>query len=383
MLYGFNFIYELTSESLTLIMFRYFTIDYAETIFQFAKTFGFAPFSVVDGKSVTKPIDLFCFLTNLTIATSILSLTIIYTEELKTGKSVLIDAGLAVTFVGSLFIVVTADSLTFFSRHEIWKIVLKLRKVDEIFRQNHFEGDCRKFKVVYGTVMAIFISLAPLLSLSIYKGHGSFMKALVYSYAGFYYVSLNQMTAIFISSIYVRLSSINKILKLSYVNQTKALSHANVYKSLIEVYSDLMDAFDKVNALYGILMMLGMSLTFFLAIFTLFMTYKDIAEETFDGITVTSILFIIYLMLFTVATINSTILSEFEAQNARQNCRQIIKRSTDPAEIEMVVALSSSIARRPPKFSCGLFDFDLKLAYGESKTCRIIGSIINFFFFIR
>jgi hypothetical protein len=370
---------------------QFLTIANAESVFRLLKPFGITSFTVVKGKSVTKPLDVFCSLAELATGLALLISSIIYSEDLKTGKSDIVDVGAAVSCVGALAIDIIAVGLTFAFRHDLWNIVLSLRKVDEIFSEHQFVGENKKFKRRTAMTMLLFISLSPPIVFLVYSSHGSVIKAIVYLYSGLYYILLNLMTAVFISSIYLRLNSITKLLDLCWERE-RSVQHewkcdnrnTKVYKSMIEVYNTLMDTFHIINSCYGILMMLGMSLIFFFTIFTLFMTYKDIANGTVDGITIASILFAAYLTFFTIATIDSSVMTEREAQNVLRKCSDILKRSTNAKEIALIVALSSSIMRRPPKFSCGLFDFDLKIAYGVSEVenykIDIMINVRTFFF---
>jgi 7tm Chemosensory receptor len=347
-------------------MLRFLLIDNAENILRLLKVFGVAPFTVVKNKSTTRLIDVLSSLTTILASGIILVSSIIYSENLKTGKSDLCDFGAKVSIIGGVSVVLIATSVTFLYRHRVWSIIVNLRAVDKIFKNFMFAGGNQKFINIYSILMMSYITLAPILSFFIYKSHKSGLSVVMYLYAGFYYCLLNQMTAVFITSIYVRLCSMNKVLEMCLsprTNQRFKVGNTEVFKSMTKVYELIVNISGDVNAVYGRLVMSGMSLVFFFLIFTLFMTYKDIAKGTLDAITITSISFALYMVIFTSTTVGSFIWVEVEARESLKICRKLMRETKESRENSTLISLSSSILRRSLKFSSGLFDFDLHLAY--------------------
>lgn len=341
------------------------TIKSSEKYLKLIKLFGLAPFSVMNGNSVTKLGDIVFAVINLAICVLILSTIIDNQEQLKTNKSVIVDTGSFATYIFSLLVDVISMTMSSLLRHHIWKIVITLQSVDEVLRRSGFPENHNKLGQIYCVVMTVVVSITIPMSYFVYVSHPIVIKALIYLYSGTFFILCNQTASLFLLLIYLRLARMSQCLR--FYKEGKLRSHrskAEYFKSMNEIYFRLMQALQTTSFCYGLSLMFETALLFFYSMFSIFMIYKDVIEGTVDKITVATILFAVYFCFFILFTILCSILIEWETTNISKGCNEVMRMTKDKTEIEVLISLSSQIQRSSPKFSCGLFDFDLKLVFG-------------------
>lgn len=77
-------------------------------------------------------------------------------------------------------------------------------------------------------------------------------------------------------------------------------------------------------------------------------------------------LFTTYLNLVAMFVIFFNFLATREAEKTLKLSKKLINVTTDDTKTLMMISFSMFVDRNIPKFSCGLFDFDLKLVGGVS-----------------
>lgn len=351
-------------------------ISFAIRSLKIFKVFGFSAITIEDKRSVTKPIDIFFFVLNFSVGVIFLIASIKFKEMLVTRNDV-VNFGNYVTYISALFIALTAMLIMFACRHKVWSMVLQLDLIDQKFKAVGFVEDPAKSGLIVSLVLFANITVSVPLTYVVYTLDGSLLKALLFLYTGFYYMlSVGSVVGLSTSS-YARIETMNKICQsmidqqneqqIRVVKPFKSTSDIDKIGTLYEVYREIMRLHECINSCYGFSATLGSGLLFFFTNFTAFMTYKDIwINGCLSKGTIASILFALYLQIFGYAVIITCTLSERESQRTIRLSNAIIRRSQDSKLVGMLMSLNFLIKRTPPKFSCGLFDFDWSLVYGVS-----------------
>lgn len=357
-------------DHISVEMTQLLTIPNIETYLKLIKVFGLAPFTVENRKSVTKPTDVVFSLLTIAICFAFFWTVIENEEMLATGKSIIVDKGNFATYIFSLFVDIISIAMSFLFRHHIWKVVTTLIGVDRILKRLRLPENEKRIGQVYCIAMMVTVVLfVPMISF-VYLAHPVVVKAALYIYSGLYYLFCNQTVAVLLILIYSRMNSITKCLQNCSKRRNEGfdmkndLSDAEYFTAMLKIYSDLMVALESINLSFGLSMMCEIGLLFFYTMFSVFMTYKDVVEGTVDKITVVSISFAAGFLIVPLTTIYCASLLEKEVKQILKVCDDIISRSDDQIGVSILISMTARLRRNPPKFSCGLFDFDVKLAFG-------------------
>jgi hypothetical protein len=107
------------------------TIDfYARTVI-YLKVLGFRAITIVNGKSVTKPIDLLFFFFGLYLGIAICYLTIINKEKFASSQSAIANQGNFISVIASICVSIISMVIAFIFRHRLWRIILNFAEADE------------------------------------------------------------------------------------------------------------------------------------------------------------------------------------------------------------------------------------------------------------
>ena len=341
------------------------------------KVFGFASITIENGKSVTKLVDYLLFFLNFIIGFIFAYYSIKYRKELVETSSEIVQVGNFVMYVASIAVSSVSMLVEFLFRHKIWKMILKIEEIDKKFNdigasfvQQFYVRSERRFKLF----IFVIILLAIPVNVTVYVIEKSFLKLALYLYSGTYFILGVGSVVGVMNAIRVRIISISKVLKkilrtsgdIKEVSSTKLsrFNNSELLKALMEIYGKLMETYDSINLCYGVPTMLGFGFLFFYTIFTSFMSFKDLSTDgVLSGISKVSILFSSYLLTFAFSVIFLCTLTENTAKGTLKIINSALRRSTNEMEVALLISFSSLVKRRPPKFTCGLFDFDWTLVY--------------------
>lgn len=107
------------------------TLEFSARHHLIFKIFGFAPITIVNYKSVTKPIDFLLFLLAISGGFVACFCTIYYRDQLGTSNSKIADYGNFVMMNAAIVLSTISVFIFFILRHKVWKIVLELAEVQE------------------------------------------------------------------------------------------------------------------------------------------------------------------------------------------------------------------------------------------------------------
>lgn len=351
-------------------------IENIKKTFKILKVFGFATFTVENGKSVTKPRDLYFLLQNICIGILLIFISIKYKTALGTSKSVVADYGNFVTYIASLVIALISMVVSFIHRHRTWRNVIKMSQVDTKMKRIGFFKAYGHIAVIVraGIFGTMFMSIP--LSISIYFIEKSLLKACLYWYSAIYFIISTGSVIGLLNGTFVRLKSVTRLCQsiLDDQNKVRPIDSSKNYPDNIkligagfEAYGDLMGIYDSMNICNGLQVMLGCGLVYFYSIFTAFMVFRDWRDDgSLNSITIASIMYATYLHVFTSTLIYVCHLVEEEPKRTVKILNAILRRSKSEVETAMLISFNLLINRRSPKFSCGLFDFDWGLVYTVS-----------------
>jgi hypothetical protein len=103
----------------------------AKKIVSLFTIFGFYPMTIVDKKSVTKPIDVFLFIMNLSIGAYICFFSISNRDVFATSTSYIANTGSFLAFIAAIVIAMISMICALYYRHQTWAMVLKMEAVEE------------------------------------------------------------------------------------------------------------------------------------------------------------------------------------------------------------------------------------------------------------
>lgn len=113
-------------------MFRFSTLNAAARVFNYFKLIGFTSVSIIDGKSVTKPMDVICMLCSISLGLYICIFSIIRKKDFSsTSQSDIADNGNFITFLMSIVISIISMISAFIFRHKNWRTIIKLDHIEQ------------------------------------------------------------------------------------------------------------------------------------------------------------------------------------------------------------------------------------------------------------
>lgn len=351
-------------------------------IFKVLKCFGFAAFTVENGKSVTKLMDLVFFALNLLVSFSLLSISCIYRDDvLKVDSDVeseVINFGNFVTFIATNALSSVTMILGFVFRHRTWKILVMASKIDRMLNNIGF---CEDYSASANNISKFFlfiIILAIPLNCFVFLTTGSALKAGLYMYSSFYFILSSASIFIFMSGTCLRIRTINKVCEsiLNCTSSVRMVTSGQIQNNdnelisvVIKIYDKLVKVQEIINLTCGGPALMGLGVLYFYSIFTCFMVYKDFDNDgRLEYVTIASILFALYLHIFAFSVIYICSLKITEARTTLDLSNRILRRSKNKTEIALLMTLNALIDRNPPKLSCGFFEVDWKFVYGVSYT---------------
>lgn len=260
----------------------------------------------------------------------------------------------------------------------MWEIARKISEIDHKFKKMNVEENYSGLYELISAALFFIASFSIPLTIAVYIIDGSILKAGLYFYSGLYVMMSVSSVVGFVFIVSLRLRTCNKVLEfmshypsniLIVTNKTGQKYDVETIGSLMEVYGKATETYELINLCYGIQTMMGFGLLFFFTIFAYFVAYRDLSTNgNLNGVTMTGLLYSLYLDAFFGAVIYISSRAEHERDNMVKLSNAIIKRSTDERKIAMLISFNSFIKRNSLKFSCGLFDFDWKLVYGVSNS---------------
>ena len=106
-------------------------LEFSKKRLIYFKLLGFGSFSIVNWKSVTKPVDILFFILPLSLGFSAIYFAIINREKLSSSKSMIADYGNFIMIIASICVTIVSMIFFFIYRHKIWSILLHLVDVEE------------------------------------------------------------------------------------------------------------------------------------------------------------------------------------------------------------------------------------------------------------
>lgn len=107
------------------------TIDIAKKVVEYFKLIGFIPITIINDKSVTKPMDMVYLLGSISFGVFICIYSIHRRQDLVTSNSEIADKGNFMTFFMSIVISIISMISGFVFRHKIWNLVIKLYMIEQ------------------------------------------------------------------------------------------------------------------------------------------------------------------------------------------------------------------------------------------------------------
>lgn len=315
----------------------------------FLKVLGFRSISIVNGKSVTKPTDVLYLIVSISFGIFICYLSILRKDEFETSKSAIANYGNFISYVAAILVSVISMCCVFYFRHRLWDIMLKFadaeEKVFEItydlkiqfsilrlffiifiqFKKIDYDVDYTIMLKRNARTAGSLISLIFPLTALVYFTQGSIIRVPLYFYASLYFsLSVGSVT-VYVVGIYFRLVSMRNVLKLKlnnfsygrilFIDAFHRHEDVDVYGTLADIYSDLIEICDEINSCFGFQLMLSFGLVFFYSLFTSFSIYTDFVDEgRLSANTISSALFCAYFNFFLTVVILTCNLTEREVR---------------------------------------------------------------------
>jgi hypothetical protein len=110
----------------------------ASRFFLFYKVLGFAPVTIVNGKSVTRCSDVFFLSLSFSLGVCICYYSISNRRFFAFSTSEVANTGTFLTFVASIFIAMISMLCSFVFRHRAWKAILKLGGIEKKVKKEYF-----------------------------------------------------------------------------------------------------------------------------------------------------------------------------------------------------------------------------------------------------
>lgn len=354
------------------------TIQRATNVFKVLKVFGFASFTIENGKPVTKLTDLIYIFASVSVGFMLIFFLFKYRDELANTKSELIDLGNFISIFAALSIAMISILISFLFRYSIWKIVLGLCEVVNTFERvgvaEDYGNDARTVLIVIAVIMSLSIPLA----FGIYLLEGLMLKSCMYLFASLYFMLTNGQVVVFMNALTMRIKTVNNVCKSLELHPNEVRIVKNDYvlnndheviATLVEVNLLFIKIIDKLSLCFGVQTMLSFGLVFFYTIFITFAAYQDLTINGYlRSYAAGELVCSIYLNFFLISVIYVCTITNSEAQKTLSFSNEIIKRlqSKDKKKVDLLMTLNYLIMRNSYKFSCGLFDFDWSLVYAVS-----------------
>jgi 7tm Chemosensory receptor len=220
----------------------------------------------------------------------------------------------------------------------------------------------KKHSAIFGVLVSFNI---PLTGMS-YCFDGILVKMFLFLYSNYYMSICIGTVSSYTSATTYRLNAMKNFLDLKLQRKNSCEKPATVddYATLTKMYHKVLDCVDRINVSFSLQLMIGVGLIFFYTLFTSFSAYVDFIDKGhLTPITISSISFCVYHNLFLAAVIFTCCQIEDEAQGLALSASNLIKVIQEPHELAVLLTFMQMIQTRPPKISCGFFDFDWKLIY--------------------
>lgn len=323
-------------------MFQSTTSKIAAKIFSYFKVFGFCTVTIIDGKSITKPIDIFYLVSSISLGVFICSFSIYKRNNFASSNSEIADIGNFTTFFMSIVISIISMVISFIFRHKNWTMILKLENVERRvskkaskaprlslksfqFYKIGFAVDYEASTNVLRLMVFLVVILNFPLSLILYFLDPNFIKAIFCLYSNFYF-TLNLTTACSYGfTIIRRIQSMTNVLSnliiipnykgllISFENDEK---YSEIILELMNIYGELTEICQKVNLCHGFTNMLSFGLIFFHTLFTYFVIFKDFFDEgKLSYVTITSLVYSTFYNIFLTAIILCNTVKEREVRS--------------------------------------------------------------------
>lgn len=345
--------------------------------FTFLKVVGYAPITISNGKSVTKPMDILFTCLNFAWAVAFTWICLVNQEKFIISPIDMVNQGNFFIYISSFFAAQFHFIYFFCVRHQTWEIVLKLHNIDQMLERvaskssNQIEGYFIEFVVV-------LIVSSTFLNYIIYCIDNLLLKAFVYEYLGSYYLLVTSSASSVIVAIFLRARDINKSLE-NMIYEKKARGsnfsafdnkrYINTILTFIKVFGEIIEVNRLANFCYGMSVMIDYALLFSFTTFVGFLSSKDLTDDgSFSSMTVALIVYISAMNILSTLIVFVCEISVREATKTVKLLNTLIKISRDETETQMLISLSFLVNRNKPVLSCGLFEFNLSLMNGVSLS---------------
>lgn len=98
------------------------------------KVFGVTFFTVENGKSVTKIVDVLCMVFFILLGVFVCYFSVTMRSDLADQKSKISNVGNFLAFIASVVIIILSTLITFIFRHKIWSLAQKLDVIEQKVR---------------------------------------------------------------------------------------------------------------------------------------------------------------------------------------------------------------------------------------------------------
>lgn len=150
---------------------------------------------------------------------------------------------------------------------------------------------------------------------------------------------------------------------------TRGNNDLALISALQDIYNDMIDILQNSSFTLGFQSMLCTGISFFYTIFTSFLCYKGFLfdQDEFKDDALASLFWLGFVSVCPTLLIIMGELMSQQAKKIQTHFNKIVRRSKNQNEINALLMFCDCIQRHPPVFTTGLFDFNLKLAFGVRK----------------
>jgi hypothetical protein len=106
------------------------TVTVVSKVLSCYKILGFYAITIVNRKSVTKPIDLFFLLLSISTGVSICFFSVSLRSDLASSSSEIANTGSFFVFISAIIVAIISMICAFVFRHKAWTIVLKSEEIE-------------------------------------------------------------------------------------------------------------------------------------------------------------------------------------------------------------------------------------------------------------
>lgn len=339
------------------------------------KIFGFSPKTIVNGKSVTKPLDFVAPTINLIIGSLLVYFSIQNPEELSQSKSEIINFGNFVTFIAGIIISIICVIVSFFFRHHTWEVFIELSKIEKNFARIGFPVSYEFKTKVITRMVYVPLCLIPFFCYTSYLVNGSILIAFIYAYAGSCFLLNGALDIVILNLSFERLKSFRGIFEsmakypsdIIIVRKKDHKNDVEIIGTLIATYNIFVDICNLTNLSDGAKIMFSFGVVYFYSLFVSFMAFKSFINDGFlDNVAISGLTFSTVLVIFMIVMVFACISIENETKKILKISNSMLKRTKDERKIELLMSLNSIVSRNPLKRSCGFFDLDWSLIFSVS-----------------